>query len=32
MDPNEARWQIIQAMLEGFPSLKKKAREYLKDQ
>jgi hypothetical protein len=32
MDPHEARWKIIKAMLEGFPSLKKRTIEYLKDQ
>jgi len=31
MDPHEARWEIIQALLEGFPSLKEKTIEYLKD-
>jgi len=32
MDPHEARWEIIKALLEGFPSLKKRTIEYLKDQ
>jgi len=32
MDPHEARWEIIQALLESFPSLKEKTIEYLKDQ
>jgi hypothetical protein len=32
MNTNEARWEIIRALLEGFPLLKKKTFEYLKDQ
>jgi len=32
MEPHEARWEIIKALLEGFPSLKKRTFEYLKDQ
>jgi hypothetical protein len=31
MNPDEARWKIIKAMLDNFPSLKKKAREYLEN-
>jgi hypothetical protein len=32
MELNEARWEIIQTLLEDFPSLKKKTIEYLKNQ
>jgi hypothetical protein len=32
MDLHEARWEIMKSLLEGFPSLKKKAIEYLQDQ
>lgn len=30
MDPDEARWKIMKAMLDSFPSLRKRAIEYLK--
>jgi len=30
METQEARWEIIKALLDGFPSLKEKTIEYLK--
>jgi len=32
MDPQEARWNIVKALLEDFPSLKEKTIDYLKAQ
>ena len=32
MDLHEARWEIMKALLEGFPSLKQRAIECLQDQ
>jgi len=32
MATNESRWNIIKALLEGFPSLKEKTIDYLKAQ
>jgi hypothetical protein len=32
MNPNEARWKVVKALLDEFPSLKEKTREYLKNQ
>lgn len=32
MDTHEIRWEIMKELLESFPSLKKRAIEYLKNQ
>jgi hypothetical protein len=32
MELQEARWEIMRALLEGFPSLKKRTIEYLNNQ
>jgi hypothetical protein len=29
---DEVRWQVLQAMLDEFPTLKEKAKKYLKEQ
>jgi len=31
MGPDEARWKIVKVLLDEFPSLRERAREYLKN-
>jgi len=31
MNPDEVRWKVVKALLEEFPSLREKTREYLKN-
>jgi len=31
MSSNEVRWKVVKAMLDEFPSLREKTREYLKN-
>jgi hypothetical protein len=31
MRPDEARWKIVKALLDEFPSLRERTREYLKN-
>jgi len=32
MNPNEVRWKVVKALLDEFPSLRERTREYLKKQ